>query len=135
MPERINVRHFWRWCVSGEAFRVKPVVRKFRYICSGGEIGFSRRVKSAYPAPAQRIRRGVTVQQVTIEEIGAQLPRQLQREYPDARKPHASVVVEIAGALKLVCPGIETIETGVAGDSALIALPDISATFKVVEHS
>ena len=49
---------------------------------------------------------------MTHEEISTDLPRQLQRKNPNARKPHAGVIVEIAGFNEFVCPRIERRNAG-----------------------
>ena len=44
--------------------------------------------------------------------IGAELPRQAEREDPDAREPHARVVVQVAELQKLARPVVEAVDAG-----------------------
>ena len=92
-------------------------------IVGTGEIGLALGVQSAHPAPAQRIRRRVTINEVLEEEIRAQFPIQPQGENPDARKPHAGVVVQVAGFDQFAGPVIERLNTGVATRGIVVGFP------------
>jgi hypothetical protein len=56
----------------------------------------------------ERVRGWITVQKATQNDGRTERPGQTQGEDPDARKPHADVVVQIAGLDQLAGPGIET---------------------------
>ena len=49
---------------------------------------------------------------MTQEEIGAEGPGKSERVDPDAREPHARVVVEVPGGDELMGPGIEACQAG-----------------------
>ena len=78
-----------------------------RNVVGPREIGLALGVQPADPAPAQRVGRRIAVHQVGEEEVRAECPVQLQREDPDAREPHAGMVVEIARLNELASPVIE----------------------------
>jgi hypothetical protein len=67
-------------------------------------------LKTGNPPPGQVVGRWVPVEKVSQEEIGPQFPWQLQREDPDAGKPHAGMVVEIAVLDEFSCPRIEAFD-------------------------
>lgn len=64
-------------------------------------------MEPADPAPRQRVRGGVAAQEVPHEEVGAEFPRELQRKDPEAREPHARVIVNVARLGELARPRIE----------------------------
>ncbi len=64
-----------------------------------------------------------------VGEIRAQFPWQLQREDPDRGKPHARVVVEIAGLQQLLHPGIEAIDAGLPLDGPPIGTGEPASAF------
>ncbi len=60
-----------------------------------------------------------------VEEVGAQLPGQLQRKHPDACEPHACVVVQVSGSHQLLRPGIEAVYAGLAIDCSVVAFKQV----------
>ncbi len=62
---------------------------------------------------------------MAVEEVRAELPRQAESENPDAREPHAGVVVQVSGVDELVHPGIHGIDAG--GNQPLVATSGLDA--------
>ena len=56
------------------------------------------------------------------KEIRAQIPGQAQRENPNACKPHARVIVQVAGLTQLLHPGVKTGDAGLAGHGRGVTL-------------
>ncbi len=69
-------------------------------------------MQTGHPAPAERVRGRIAVEQVPVEEIRANAPGQFQREDPDRGEPHPRVIVQIAGFDQFPRPGIETVQPG-----------------------
>ena len=103
--------------------RGKPPASVARDIIAGGKVRLARRLQPGDPAPRQRVRRRVAVEQLPVEQVRPQLPRQPQREDPDAGKPHPRVVVEIAVRREFGDPCVEAIDAGVARERAVIGRP------------
>ena len=74
------------------------------------EIGFPRRVQARDPAPRTGVRGRVSIEQISVKQISTQDPRQLERKNPDARKPHARVIVQVVGLLQLSCPRVKALD-------------------------
>ena len=90
----------------------KPPAGVARDIVCRRQIGLACRLEPRHPAPRQRVRRRIGIDQMTQEEIRAQRPRQPQGENPDRRKPHARMIVEIAGLGQFARPVIEPVDAG-----------------------
>ena len=56
------------------------------------------------------------------KEIRAQFPRQAQRENPNAGKPHARVIVQVAGCDQFRHPGVEAGNAGAPGNGRRVTL-------------
>ena len=80
------------------------------------KVGFAFGVQPGNPAPAQRVGGRIAVNQMAQEEVCAQFPIEPQGEDPDARKPHARVVVQIAGFHQFTGPMIERLDPGAPFD-------------------
>ena len=74
------------------------------------QIDFSLRLQTANPAPGKRIGCGVSIKEMTHEEVRTELPWQAQRMNPDTRKPHSDMVVKITRPAQFRNPVIETFE-------------------------
>ena len=85
-----------------------------RDVPGGGEVGLAGRVQARHPAPRQGVGGRVGVDEVAQEEVGAELPRQAEREDPDGGEPHAGVVVQVALLHELPRPVVEALDARLA---------------------
>ncbi len=123
-PRRGGSRQGWlgqRDRLGGEAAGREASLRVRRNIGGAREIGFARRVQSGHPAPRERVGGGIAVEQVPEKKVGSEFPRKPEGEDPDAREPHARVIVEPAGGDELAGPLIEALDPGPAGHRIGIA--------------
>ena len=87
--------------------RIETTERILADIGRACEVMLAARVQARHPAPRERVRCRIGIEQVFAEERRAQLPGQAQRENPDRGEPHASMVVEPANLNQFFCPGVE----------------------------
>ena len=76
--------------------RYPATVSILRNVIRPREVVFAWSLKPSHPSPGERVGSRVTVQKVVQKESSTHRPWKLQREYPNARKPHSYVVVKIA---------------------------------------
>mgnify|MGYP003350614553 CR=1 FL=1 len=69
---------------------------KARNIFFGREIGLSLGLQAPHPSPRQCVACWIGIKKMTQKKIRAQNPWQSQREYPNRRKPHPCVIMEIS---------------------------------------
>ena len=74
----------------------------FLKVGAAGEVGLARCLEPGDPAPRERVRGRITVEQVLEEERGAALPRQPGFMHPPRSEPHPRVVVQVAGGDEFV---------------------------------
>ena len=111
------------------AARVTDDIGRTREIC------LAARVQPADPAPAQGVAGRVAIHQVAVQEVRAQLPRQLEGVDLDAGKPHSCVVVQVAGRYELGYPGIETVDAGPRVDGRLVPVAQARPRFQRIDES
>ena len=104
----------WRRARRELALRIEALIREVGDVGDPGEVRLAARVQAADPAPAERVRCRIAVDEMPEEEVRAELPWQPQRKYPDAGEPHPRMIMQVSSLGQLVNPRVETVDARVA---------------------
>jgi hypothetical protein len=115
--------------MSQQALRVESAGGITCDVGDAREVRLAIRMQSADPAPAQDVACRVAIDEMAIEEVGAELPGQLEGIDPDTREPHSRMIVQVARRSQLPNPGIEAVNTGRAVDRGIV--PGLQFGFSV----
>ena len=105
----------------GQTFQSCGVLSEQRGVEAGfqigaaDEVGFAAGMSTGHPPPGEGVGRGIGIEQVLEEKVGAELPGKLFVMDPPSGDPEACVVVEPSGLEQLTDEVIHDGDAGAAG--------------------